>query len=267
MLCSAADQARIMFWSQSWTANTERAPRGGWPCHSRAVILITLICKLYTSTPPTSPSPLTNFIRKVTMGNISSEVSYLERGVVGLRYRCAGPLVVSGADKVIIIHIALDQGVQVKVWANIVDVSLKYARVRTRFHNGLWRVSLLINNGEKNLCEVVTSDTKTWLKPRTDEAESRRKKPGEFLVPCFHVSETSPDLARTQSQCQVYKCEPGGEYNSSRDMDLKPSAIILTLRLSVQWQYFIIRYQDTLSWDGTHHVLLLVPHIDHILAA
>ena len=39
--------------------------------------------------------------------------------------------------KVIIIYIALDQGVQVKVGANIVDVSLKYARDRTRFHNGL----------------------------------------------------------------------------------------------------------------------------------
>lgn len=51
--------------------------------------------------------------------------SYLERGVVGLHYWCAGSLIVSRADKVIIIHIALDQGVQVKVGANIVHVSLK----------------------------------------------------------------------------------------------------------------------------------------------
>ena len=67
----------------------------------------------------------------------NSKFYYLERGVVGLHYRCTGVLPVSGADKVIIIDIALDQGVQVKVGANIVDVSLKYTRVRTRFHNGL----------------------------------------------------------------------------------------------------------------------------------
>ena len=70
------------------------------------------------------------------MFSLSNKVSYLERGVVALDYWCPSSLV-PGADIVIIVHVAFDQRVQVKVGAIIVDVSLKKVRVRTHFHNGL----------------------------------------------------------------------------------------------------------------------------------